>query len=191
MEDQHFFLLKHAATLKIIGRFGLLEQELKKKFENTRLAASGISFLAGKIFRGENYRQFPYIVLDYPRLFSTKSIFAFRTMFWWGHEFSFTLHLQGEALRQYRQEILDNFDILKGNEVYYCVHNSPWHYHFGADNYRLLDGESERAGITSRSFIKLSRKIPVSAHDNLIPEGLATFSLFLKLLGESGADDVH
>ena len=47
----------------------------------------GENAYSGKISRGENYRGLPYLILDYPAYFSQKDIFAFRTMFWWGHFF--------------------------------------------------------------------------------------------------------
>lgn len=49
----------------------------------------------GKISRGENLGGLPYLVLDYPALFSKKKIIAIRTLFWWGNFFSISLHLSG------------------------------------------------------------------------------------------------
>ena len=92
-----------------------------------------------KIFKGENYRQLPYIVLDYPRHFSTDRVFAFRSMFWWGKEFSFTLHLQGKAWEYYRNRVAERMGMLTGNDFYCCVNNSPWQYYFENDNYVVLD----------------------------------------------------
>src|SRR5688572_30593643 len=46
-----------------------------------------------KISRGENYKGLPYLILDNPRFFDKQDIFAIRTMFWWGHFFSITLHV--------------------------------------------------------------------------------------------------
>ncbi len=49
----------------------------------------------GKISRGENLLGLPYLVMDYPALFSKEKIIAIRTLFWWGNFFSISLHLSG------------------------------------------------------------------------------------------------
>src|SRR5262245_60824558 len=49
--------------------------------------------ISPKISKGENYKGLPWLVLDNPRFFQHKNIFAIRTMFWWGNFFSITLHL--------------------------------------------------------------------------------------------------
>src|ERR1700744_546088 len=49
-----------------------------------------------KISKGENYKGLPWVMLDYPRVFGREEVFAIRTMFWWGHGFSVTLHLKGK-----------------------------------------------------------------------------------------------
>ena len=40
-----------------------------------------------KISRGEQYLGLPYVMLDYPRIFSKENVFAIRTFFWWGNYF--------------------------------------------------------------------------------------------------------
>ena len=54
-----------------------------------------------KISRGEQYKGLPWVMLDYPRTFGREDVLAVRTMFWWGHGFSVTLHLKGKYLRTY------------------------------------------------------------------------------------------
>lgn len=182
MSEQEFFLLKNSATLKIIDLFGEIEKSLKAEVSDFGLEHSGLNISAGKIFRGENYRLFPYIVLDYPRLFSPKSVFAFRTMFWWGHEFSFTLHLQGEALEMYRFNLNKNLESLFGNDVYYCVNDTPWHYNFEGQNYSLLDLVKDKSEVEKRPFIKLSKKIPVQQFEKVQQQSIETFRLFMKAI---------
>ena len=141
-----------------------------------------------KIFKGENYRQLPYIVLDYPRHFSTDRGFAFRSMFWWGKEFSFTLHLQGKAWEYYRNRVAERMGMLTGNDFYCCVNNSPWQYYFENDNYLLLDellkSHAFIPGFQSRNFMKLSRKIEIKNFISVPPYDSGTLDLLLKLLQE-------
>src|SRR5262245_51174126 len=49
-----------------------------------------------KISKGEKYLGLPYVMLDYPRMFSREDVFAIRTFFWWGNFFSVTLHIKGK-----------------------------------------------------------------------------------------------
>ena len=111
------------------------------------------------------------MVLDYPRRFSAETIFAFRTMFWWGKEFSFTLHLQHAALEHFRDRIATNISKLQGKQFYYCVNKTPWEYTFEPDNFQPLDILLNEPGFSDRiiqaTFIKLSRKIPIRDFDNV------------------------
>lgn len=191
MEESEFFLLKSSITKKLIELFGIAEGELKKHILDKHIEFPGVNTLSGKIFRGENYRSFPYIVLDYPKLFTPQSVFAFRTMFWWGHEFSFTLHLQGLALEQVRGALQNKLNLLNGKEVYFCVGDTPWQYHFEKENYMLIDSISEEIKIGERQFVKLSRKLSVRDHEKFLPFCLETFSLFSNVISGSGTDNMH
>jgi len=180
--DSSFFLLKHSITKKITGLFGEMEVELKGQISGYGIEYDGLNISAGKIFRGENYQLYPYILLDYPRLFSTQSVFAFRTMFWWGHEFSYTLHLQGHAFERYSEEIYNRLETLIGKDVYYCINDTPWQYNFEEDNYRLLDNKISREEFLSKPFLKLSRKLEASQFKKAAEYGYETFGLFFDLL---------
>lgn len=165
--------------------FGEMEREMKAKQEQFKLEVNGLNVSSGKIFRGENYKLFPYILLDYPRLFSADSVFAFRSMFWWGHEFSFTMHLQGHALDKFRKSILENIQNLTNREVYYCVNETPWQYYFNHDNYILIEDCIDLLeNIRTKPFIKLSRKLPVNKFENVFVYCLDTYNLFFNMLKE-------
>ena len=184
--ESNFFLLKSSATQKVVDLFGLLEMEIKKESKRYSLEILEINNSKGKIFRGENYKLFPYIVLDCPRLFSTTSVFAFRSMFWWGHEFSFTLHLQGEAFNKYRNSIYEKISLLSGNKVFYCVNDTPWHYNFEKENYIPIENfDVRREELLTKPFIKISRKLEVSAHDKVPEYAIDSFQLFMNILKKS------
>lgn len=183
--DKHFILVKHDVMRKVSALFGELEREMKKDIAPLDPGNTGANFSAGKIFRGENYERFPYVLLDYPRIFNTRTVFAFRTMFWWGNEFSFTLHLQGEAMDRFRERLKENLPNTSMPGTYICVHESPWQYHFNPDNYVLLEDvlkEQKLDALLSRSFVKLSRKLSIDQFSNVIAEGKMTLNGFLKLI---------
>ena len=91
-----------------------VKAEIKKK---KLVFPHAVDALNGKIFRGENYRQLPYLVLDYPKHFSKESVLAFRTMLWWGNFFSCTLHLQGKALDERRSSLIQNWRSFRKKDI--------------------------------------------------------------------------
>jgi hypothetical protein len=90
-----------------------------------------------KVNRGENYREMPYLIIDYPAHFSNNHIFACRSMFLWGNHLSITIHLQGKYHRLLFQRIIDaveNHPDLKA-QLFFCVNDTPWEYHYQDYNY--------------------------------------------------------
>ncbi len=138
--------------------------------------------LSGKISRGENYRGLPYLVLDAPRFFTPEDVFAIRIMFWWGNDFSYTLHLAGKPLEMYRASLKKKLVELAENEVFFCVNPSPWEYHFEEDNYQKLAAaptEMIEAHLFQKNFVKLSRKLPITDFEKFNDFVEESFSLFL------------
>ena len=184
--DKNFFELKHSSTAKLVELFGQLEVELKKVFSASELEVDNLNASSGKIFRGENYRGFPYVLLDCPRLFNRESVFAFRSMFWWGNEFTFTLHIQGNAWEYFKPKLIRNLERLTESDIYFCVNESPWQYHLGTDIYLLLnsqkDLELELQILSAKDFVKLTRKLSISEYKSVIQVGKETLKLFLGLL---------
>lgn len=178
LHNTRFFEVKASATQKIEQLLAEVRDEIKDEIKKNGLTfPNEVDSVNGKIFRGENYRGLPYLVLDYPKHFSKNYVMAFRTMFWWGNFFSFTLHLQGKALELFTPKIQQ----LKKKKVYLCINNTPWQYHYNKDNYVLLDDLSEteiKKLILEKGFLKLSRKLPLKDHEKLSTFCRETFSLF-------------
>ena len=187
--NSDFFYIKHSATQKVMELFGDTERMLRDIIVHDPSLSMHTNINAPKIFRGENYRKLPYIVLDFPRAFSAENIFAFRTMFWWGKEFSFTLHLQHASLNHFRTAIEKNISMLSGKQFYFCVNKTPWEYHFETDNYQPLDDFLDKPGFASElqsaSFIKLSRKIPIKDLESVPFYAGETLNLLLKMFQNS------
>jgi hypothetical protein len=139
LQDKDFLLTKAAVLQKITELLEDTREEIKRCVENSNFSfPDGTGLLDGKTSRGENYKNLPYMVLDYPALFSKNSIFAYRTMFWWGNFFSATLHLEGIALDDYRNSIRLNLDEIFNKDVFIGVGDTPWQYHYEEDNYSLF-----------------------------------------------------
>jgi len=117
---------------------------------------------SAKISRGENYLGLPWVMLDYPRIFSRQEVFAVRVFFWWGNFFSVTLHCKGSYLQQHKQDILDNLPLLEKYGFHVCISNDEWRHEFTEDNYvpiATVGQATLREMLNAGSFCKLSARI--------------------------------
>jgi hypothetical protein len=88
--DPDYPMVKRQIVQKVGQLFQLLGQKLGRELEDSGLIGSA----EYKISRGENYRNMPYTVLDFPRITGNNFPVVCRTLFWWGHYFSCTLLVQ-------------------------------------------------------------------------------------------------
>ena len=174
IQDKELLITKANAISKIEGILSETRNKLRKSLSESSLTfPEKTLFKTNKISRGENYLGLPYLVLDYPAIFSKEDIFAFRSMFWWGNFFSSTLHLEGKFLHHYRKKIIKNLELLKDQDVYIGIGDSPWHYHYGNDNYELL-ADSHYKHIEKCTFLKISKKFELNECESF-PEYAVNF----------------
>lgn len=169
LNDQEFLLAKRTIFEKIHQLLGLVEQELHQGMVRHQFPP-GVLVNSGKISRGDCYQGLPYMVLDYPRAFRKEDIFAFRTMFWWGHNFSATLHLSGNYLQYCRPRLINKVPNMAKSKAYICVNSNPWEYHFQSDNYRPASGFSQSALqrlVKEKPFVKISYQWPLKDFQEL------------------------
>jgi hypothetical protein len=168
LNNKEVFQTKKKVVEKLTQAFGSLNHSLEKllpEFEDV-LPPEVVSS-KGKISRGENYLGYPWMILDYPRVFKHEDVFAFRSLCWWGNHFSFTVHLGGKYLTQWNDKISLVMDDLKGKSIYICIADSPWHHHFEKENYILTDeliskNHSGTDHICGKNFLKLSIMLPLN-----------------------------
>lgn len=168
--DDDFILTKNAILEKAKHLLLELQEKQQNFLQHPQLfIGTDGSTLSPKISKGENYKGLPYLILDYPRVFKDTNIFAVRTMFWWGHFFSTTLHLSGDYKKISEDKIIASFPLLTEKDFFYCVNDSPWEHDFEADNYLPLSTirktELEKR-IREKPFIKLATKIPLHQWDD-------------------------
>ncbi|MFT7160024.1 MAG: hypothetical protein ACI9GZ_001196 [Bacteroidia bacterium] len=174
LEDAEFLLTKARLISKVQTLLAEVRTEINKHIKIAAFSfPSDIYPKTGKISRGENYKNLPYLVLDHPSLFRSEDIFAFRTMFWWGNFFSATLHLEGQSLEKYRGAIANNIKRLDGEQIYVAIGESPWHYDYEENNYIPLN-EVDKQFIEDCKFLKLSKKTELKNWEN-IPRFSADF----------------
>ena len=167
ISDREFLISKMSIIGKVQSLFENVRDELNKTISSSDFSfPEYVDAEIGKIFRGENYRSLPYVVLDYPKYFSELDTFAFRTMFWWGNFFSTTLHIDGKSADNFRSIIFSNAVKLIDENIFICVNDTPWEYHYEKDNYMLLERDN-LALINEVEFIKLSKKYDLDKYNRL------------------------
>ena len=139
MCDSEIILTKNKVVQKVKTLLEELQNGMVEHTKNfSEKFSNDVFSVSPKISKGENYLGLPYLILDYPRLFKQQDIFATRTMFWWGHFFSTTLHLSGLFKIAYAPKIIASFDLLVKEQYSIGVSTDPWLHHFGTDNYREI-----------------------------------------------------
>ena len=121
-----------------------------------------------KIYKGENYKSLPYVMLDYPRYFDKENTVAIRTLFWWGNFFSINLQLSGKIKNDAVPNLMNHFLELQQKDYWICINNNPWEHNFEEDNYRPVKKItiSEFTTMLNReSFIKIGKKVSLQQWD--------------------------
>ncbi len=165
--DAGIILTKNAIIQTAINLFAALAENLRVELEKTKLSEE-VRYSSPKISKGENYKCLPYVMLDYPKLFSHENIFAIRTMFWWGNYFSTTLHLKGIYKERFQEPINKNFSLLQEKNFSVSLSTDEW-VHEHEDNYVSLSRitENEFADILrNKIFLKISAKTELSYWNN-------------------------
>ncbi len=182
--DTQWILTKHIIIQKVYEMFGLLNDLMKQKLNNTGGFLPGeVKNKSGKISKGENYKGLPYLMLDVPPLFEKENILAIRIMFWWGNFFSITLHVKGKF--KAKSDIYQsNFLYLKENNFFVCVNENEWEHHFEDSNFKSANSLSqyEFKSACERSFIKIAKKIPLTEWDKAPEFLLKSFDEILQWL---------
>ncbi len=178
IEDKDFLITKMNIISEIEILMNNTKERIIKAIKKEKLNLISEEHLTnGKVSKGEYYRELPFVILDFPSVFEKENVFAYRTMFWWGHFFSTTLHLQGKYLELFRAKLVTNFDMLLHQEIFICVGETPWEYHYGKDNYVKLSSQHIEI-IKNSSFIKLSKRIPLEQIES-VPQVSSSFFLNL------------
>jgi len=174
--NKEWILTKHIIIEKVYQLFGALALSMQEHIaQHAVLLPEEIRESNPKISKGENYRQLPYVMLDYPRHFTKRCTVAIRTLFWWGNFFSINLHLSGTVKEKMEPALNKNFGLLKQNGYWLCIHTDPWQHHFEEDNYVSLENYSaaDFAAVLHReTFIKIAKRVSLVQWDTA-PEFLA------------------
>lgn len=171
--DREFFKTKAAVTPKVRAMLQAMHGALKQELAGVPLVApAGFDPDKSQYVKGEHLEDFPYQYLDFPKHFEGHNKFTFRTLFWWGHHVVFALILEGEGLRQYKQNLINRYGQIAGRDLDLCLSPTPWEWKRG-QGYTLpltRDRKPEVAAVLSnRPFFKLARFVPMD--DPIVRQG--------------------
>ena len=160
VSDPAWILTKNSIIRKVVEVFGELSGEWR-----------GMLVWDGdpKISRGEQYKGLPWVMLDYPRVFGKEDVLAVRTMFWWGHYFSVTLHLKGSYLRSYLPVIMSNRGLLEAAGFWPGTSEDEWEHDHRPGAWEMGD----------RHFLKVSARCELDQSE-LLAEKLSVLAKILK-----------
>ncbi|MEO6404857.1 MAG: hypothetical protein ABIY51_03950 [Ferruginibacter sp.] len=187
VQDKQFIIVKQHIITVVFDMFSILSKKVQEAILSEKLQVPAELFHSvPKISRGENYRSFPYVMLDYPSIFKKEGVIALRTMFWWGHFFSVTLHVSGVFKTALAQKISTSIK-RSSAELFICKNEEEWEHHFEPGNYSLIvslpDNDLTKL-IAEQPFIKIAVKYPISEWGNMI-DNLEKGSLDLLTLLEA------
>jgi hypothetical protein len=153
-------LTKHKITQTVQQMFSMHAALAQQHLAGLHLPTE-VKNSSPKISKGENYLQLPWVMLDYPRVFTQQNIFAIRTMFWWGNFFSCTLHVSGKYKQQFETSILTNISNTQYQQFFICNSNDEWQHHFEPNNYITVESCNQQQLnelLQQKNFIKISCK---------------------------------
>ncbi len=180
VEDSSWLMAKQRITGKVYGLFGQLCETYQSLLEQQPVALPAeITTPSAKIYKGEQYLNLPYVMLDFPRCFGRNDTFAVRSFFWWGHHFSIHLLLTGRYEAQYRPTLLEQAGNQAASGWYLGVGADPWQHHFNEDNYLPLTHNRNSPG---NGHLKLGKWLPLQQWDQAGDFFCRSFEEILSLL---------
>ncbi|QPJ66054.1 MAG: hypothetical protein G3M78_11875 [Candidatus Nitrohelix vancouverensis] len=139
-----------------------------------------------QIARGENHKNFPFISLDIPQYFSKTEMFAFRTLFWWGHYLGFALILKGEKLPGYIKRLTELKNGDEWKDVYFSSAQTPWEWGLeSCQNAQETSNDSIEDIVSNIQYLKLCRVFPLDAPEfnqlDWAKEGATSFKIMAEV----------
>ncbi|HRH60592.1 MAG TPA: hypothetical protein PL045_08485 [Chitinophagaceae bacterium] len=181
VSDAKIILTKNRIVEKVYLLFGKLAETFQQINATMPLSAEVLQ-PSPKIYKGEQYLQLPYVMLDCPRYFKGEDAFAVRCMFWWGNFFSITLHLSGVYKEKHAEKIFDALKEKQNSDWHICISKDQWLHHFGKDNYALVN--TKNLFLQNFSFIKLAKKISLHEWDNAEEFFTSTYREMMRMVSD-------
>ena len=186
MFSREIFPLKRQINEKIFILFEQIKQGLKDSpIHRNFIFPEQTDTDAGKISQGENHNQFPWVMLDFPKLFQKNRIFSYRTLFWYGNGFSNSLLIGGECCDKYGEHLIKNKEALHGKEIYFSFAGDPWNHEVKANESALIETISNQQieqHLQTNNYFKLSNSIQSHDAEKILTLSLENYFLLLGIL---------
>lgn len=169
--DRDVILTKNALLQKLGHWLGNLSQRYQALTVATGEPLHPAFSTLPKVSRGEVYQGFPWLMLDYPRHFTSTDVCAIRSFCWWGHYGSITLHLAGRSLDLYGDKVKEWVDQTLMNDAealnqwYLSMGTDPWVHALETPAYTMLGTHPQGYWDAERTYLKLAKKIPLEQWD--------------------------
>jgi hypothetical protein len=183
--DPGWILTKRSVMDKVAALLGELADQYRAQTAGLEGLTPALKEGFPKLSRGENYRGLPYMILDYPAVFDRENVFAVRTLFWWGHYFSITIHLKGKYLYRHLPGLLDGLERGGGGEWHLAVSEDEWVHAVEQGHYTPYHalGGAQRTALAERPFFKMASTIPLDRWDDLYEQLGNRFGEILEWVG--------
>jgi hypothetical protein len=185
MFDAGLFERKRRVNQKIFELFENIRLALKDSAQHKQfLFPEGTDYTTGKIAQGENYLGYPWVMLDFPRGFKKNAMFAYRTMFWYGHYFSVSLLISGDHLSTLLPGLASKLRPAPDG-LLFATHGDAWCHDLDASTF-LPANQLSTAAIMEHGerhgYIKLSIKLDEPDMKKLSEQVVAHYEMLLQLL---------
>jgi len=190
-EEASFFLnpepmiLRQEIIKKLDGLLADVQTKLKSTLkEHNFVFPEDTDIERGKISRGENYQGLPWMMLDFPRLFSRDDTLVCRTFCWWGNTFAAHLLISGGILPAALENLVRQERKKSALSISVCA--NPWKHHYEKQYYLKLRDFSDEglAGLVSKTeYLKLSAWFPLNKAEELPELVVGFFSEACNLTG--------
>lgn len=190
LADREFFRKKATISVKIKQILEDLQQQLEAKIAlQPLLTPEGFNAQARQFVKGEHLEDFPYQYLDFPRLYTRETKFAFRSLIWWGHHIVFALIVEGPLVKQYRRNLFNRYSEVADRDLCLCLSPSLWEWKAGPGLTIPIthDRRSEIAAtLDHRTFFKIARFLPIDDSavktGTIVDEGLKALQAILPII---------
>lgn len=181
LQNSEFILTKNNIITKVYEQFGVVCENYRQLIQQNDVLPAEVFSISPKISKGENYKNLPWVMLDFARWYKAENIFAIRCFFWWANHFSFHLYVNG----QYRNAIQQRIEKEKklSNEWFICVNKqTPWEYDFTPANYLPLQHFSKEK-YNDLTHFKIGTYMPLNKWNNAEHFYTNSLETILKVVG--------
>ena len=164
ISNPEWILVKNQILQKVTRLFAELAELYLSNPTNSNLPEEIIS-IPPKISKGDQYKGLPYLVLDFPRFFDKKHVFAIRTFFWWGNYFSATIHLKGRYRELYAEKILNMMSGNQKTEWMINISEEEWIHDLAETEHWIKFSAFDRDKVKNSDLFKISASTPILQWD--------------------------